>query len=81
MRRYLWIVVSCVLPLAFLYVMSARPPRSPGTEVRGSSEALGAEQQGALPVVPAEQASPTGSTGGGAAQDAGVVDDSGKAQP
>ena len=29
-RRYLWIVVSCVLPLAFLIIMKTRPPRTPG---------------------------------------------------
>lgn len=66
MRRYLWIIVSLVLPLAFLIVMKTRPPQSPGIEVRVPPSA-GIDGKGELTVqadgIPAAAAS---------AQDGGV---------
>lgn len=47
LRRYLWIAVSAVLPLAFIVVMKTRPPTAPGEEIeeRMIPGAMGLEVQ------------------------------------
>lgn len=39
MRRYLWIFISLVLPVAFWIMMKTRPPQSPGTVISRTPEA------------------------------------------